>query len=194
MIKKRFVDAVAQSSNLSKEDTVILRYGLKKIVLLIEDAIFTIVVGWFLGIPALSIVFQIAFMLLRMHAGGYHSKTELQCTIQSAIVTVVSLIGIRMMVEQLWWSSPLFALTGAGIMLLAPVEAENKPLSVKEKKINHGKTIGIILVFFLIAVASRILNLDFFYAIAVAFYAVCILMVLGIIANKYRLHKNTKEK
>ena len=59
MNKEKFVNAIAQSINLSKEDTVILSYGLKKIALLIEDAVFTIAVGWFLGITALSIVFQI---------------------------------------------------------------------------------------------------------------------------------------
>lgn len=190
MIKEKFVNAVAQGSNLSKEDTVILRYGLKKIVLLIGDTIFTVAVGWLLGIPALSIVFQIIFMLLRMHAGGYHSKTELKCTVHSAIVTVVSLIGIRMMVEWSWQNNLLFAFTGVVIMLLAPVEAENKPLSLKEKKINHRKTVGIVLAFFLAAAVSQVLGLDFFYAITAAFYAVCVLMVLGIAANKFFVGEN----
>lgn len=185
MIKEKIVNAIAQGSNLSKEDTVILRYGLKKIALLIGDTIFTIAVGWLLEIPALSIVFQIAFMFLRMYAGGYHSKTELKCTVHSAIVTVVSLVGIRMMVERSWWNSLLFVFAGAVIMLLAPVEAENKPLSLKEKKINHGKTVGIVLVYILIVLVSQRFGLDFFYAITAAFYAVCILMVLGIITNKF---------
>lgn len=184
MFKENFVNAVARSNNLSKEDTVILQYGLKKIIMLAGDAAFTILIGWFLDITMLSIGFQISFMFLRMYAGGYHSKTELQCTVHSVIVTVVSLVGIRMMVEKMWWSNLLFIFVSVVIMVLAPVEAENKPLSGKERAVNHGKSIIFVLILNLIATVSRIYGLNFFYAIAAAVYAVCILMIMGIFANK----------
>lgn len=193
MIKEKFVNAIAQSINLSKEDTVILNYGLKKIALLIEDAIFTIVLGGFLGISALSIVFQISFMLLRMYGGGYHSETELKCKIHSAIVTTVSLLSIRVLADKSWWSFPLFILAGIAVMMLSPVEAKNKPLSEKERKINHWKTIYIVIMLNLFAVISWIYHLRYFYAIAVAVYAACILMVMGIISGKKKLAKE-KEK
>lgn len=184
MNKGKFVNAIAESCHLSKEDTVILQYGLKKIIMLTGDAVFTIMLGWFLGITALSIVFQMTFMVLRMHAGGYHSKTELQCTVHSAIVTVVSLAGIRMMAEKMWWSSPLFILVSAVIMLLAPVEAVNKPLTEKEKEVNHRKSIRFVLILDLIAIVSRIYGVNFFYAIAAAIYAAGALMLMGIFLNK----------
>lgn len=184
MIKENFVNAVARSNNLSKEDTVILQYGLKKIIMLAGDAVFTILVGWILGITMLSIVFQISFMLLRMYAGGYHSKTELQCTVHSAIVTMVSLMSIRVMAEKMWWSSLLFIFVSVMIMVFAPVEAENKPLSEKERAVNHGKSIAFVLMLNLIAIVSRIYGLNFFYAIAAAVYATCVLMVMGILTNK----------
>ncbi len=184
MIKEKLVDAIAQSNNLSKEDTVILRYGLKKIILLLEDAVFTIAVGWLLGITALSIVFQVSFMLLRMYGGGYHSKTELKCKIHSTIVTVVSLMCIRVMVHKLWWNVWLFILASIVVIILAPVEAKNKPLSEKERKINHWKTVCIVIILDLFAAISWIYELSFFYAIAVAVYAACILMVMGLQSEK----------
>lgn len=192
MIRENFVNAVARSNNLSKEDTVILQYGLKKIIMLVGDAIFTIIVGWILGITTLSIAFQIAFMLLRMYAGGYHSKTELQCAVHSTVVTVVSLISIRWMVNRLWWSGLLFVLISMVIMVLAPVEAENKPLSAKEKTINHRKTIGIVLLFDLIAIMSHVFNWNLVYAISAAIYAACILMIMGISVQRNDKRKNKK--
>lgn len=192
MIKEKLVKAIAQSNNLSKEDTVILSYGLKKIALLLEDTVFTIVIGWLLGITALSIVFQISFMLLRMYAGGFHSQTELRCKIHSAIVTVVSLIGIWVLVNNSWWSTWLLILVSVVVMILAPVEAKNKPLSEKERKINHRKTVCIVILLNLIAAVSQILGLNFFYAIAVAVYAACLLMLMGIHSEKKERRRGQK--
>lgn len=196
MNKVKFVSAIAQSNNLSKEDTVILEYGLKKITLLLEDAVFTIAIGCLLRITALSIIFQISFMFLRMYAGGFHSKTELRCKIHSAIITVISLTCIRILVDKSWWNIWSLVLVSIVVMILAPVEAKNKPLSAKERKINHNKTVCIAILLNLIAAVSRICHLSFFYAIAVAVYAVFILMIMGIQSEKNykrkRREKSTK--
>lgn len=184
MIKEKLVNTIAQSNNLSKEDTVILKYGLKKIALFLEDVIFTIAIGWLLRITALSIVFQISFMFLRMYAGGYHSQTELRCKIHSAIVTVASLICIWFLVNKSWWSTWLLILVSIIVMILAPVEAKNKPLSEKERKINHWKTVVVVVLLNLIAAVSLIWGLNFCYAVAVAVYAVFILMIMGIQSRK----------
>lgn len=194
MNKEKFVNAIAQSINLSKEDTVILSYGLKKIALLIEDAVFTIAVGWFLGITALSIVFQISFMLLRMYGGGYHSETELKCKVHSAIVTVASLLCIRVLADKSWWSFLLFILASIAVMMLSPVEAKNKPLSEKERKINHRKTIYIAIMLNIFVAISWVYHLRYFYAIAVAVYAACILMVMGIISGKKEIIKRKRKR
>lgn len=184
MNKGKFISAIAQSNNLSKEDTVILEYGLKKIALLLEDALFTIAIGCLLRITALSIVFQFSFMLLRMYAGGYHSETELKCKIHSFIVTIISLLCICGLVNKSWWSNCLLILVSMIVMILAPVEAKNKPLSEKERKINHWKTVFIVVILNIIAAISRIYGLNFFYAIGVAVYATCILMIMGIQSEK----------
>lgn len=192
MIRENLVNAVAQSNKLSKEDTIILQYGLKKIVMFMGDAVFTIIVGWLLRITALSIAFQIVFVLLRMYAGGYHSKTEQQCAVHSAIVTVISLLSIRWMISRSWWSGLLFIFVSIVIMVLAPVEAENKPLSVKEKTINHRKTIGIVLLFDLITIVSHVFNWNLVYAISAAIYAACILMIMGISVQRNDKRKSRK--
>lgn len=184
MNKSKFVNAIAQSNNLSKEDTVILEYGLKKTALLLEDMVFTIAIGCLLKIMALSIVFQFSFMLLRMYGGGYHSETELKCKIHSAIVTVLSLLCIRGWISRSWWSAGLLLLVSIVVMILAPVEAKNKPLSAKERNINHWKTVFIVVILNIITVISQICGLDFYYAIGAAVYAACILMIMGIQSEK----------
>lgn len=144
MLKERMVNAIVQCNHLSKEDIVILEYGLKKTGILLIDTIFTITCGWLLGIVKESILFQIAFMLLRMLAGGYHAKSELQCEVQSLMVTVVSLICIREISFMVWWGYVIMLLVSGFIAVKAPVEAENRPLSDDERRINHSRSVVII--------------------------------------------------
>ena len=95
MVKRRIISAIIKNSNVQDENIVVLEYGLSKILMFLEDAVFTLVLGCLLGVIVESIIFQILFMLLRMCAGGFHFESKRKCQIFSALVTVVSLLGIR---------------------------------------------------------------------------------------------------
>lgn len=97
MIKEWIIDSILKNNDLSKEDKVILRYGLLKIFLLFEDAVITLFFGYLLNIVIESIIFQVLFILLRMYAGGCHSKTEWQCKVHSILVTIIALLCIKLM-------------------------------------------------------------------------------------------------
>ena len=72
MVKRRIISAIIKNSNVQDENIVVLEYGLSKILMFLEDAVFTLVLGCLLGVIVESIIFQILFMLLRMCAGGFH--------------------------------------------------------------------------------------------------------------------------
>lgn len=141
MVKERIVSAVVKSNNVPDENIVVLEYGLSKIFMLLEDAVFTLVLGYLLGIIVESIIFQILFMLLRMCAGGFHFESKRKCQIFSALVTVVSLLGIRFFPGNFNGSVVFTLLAGIIIVVLAPVEAVNKPLSDAERSIYHRRAI-----------------------------------------------------
>ena len=127
MNKSRIARSIAQNLNLSSEDSVILEYGLKKVSMLIEDMVFTLICGWVLGVIVESMIFQISFTILRIHVGGYHAKSEHQCKVQSAIVTVLALVLIKEISFMAWYGYVAMVRISIFVMINAPVEAKNKP-------------------------------------------------------------------
>ncbi|MDE7007418.1 MAG: accessory gene regulator B family protein, partial [Lachnospiraceae bacterium] len=71
----------------------------------------------------------ISFTILRIHVGGYHAKSEHQCKVQSAIVTVLALVLIKEISFMAWYGYWVMVMISIFIMVNAPVEAKNKPLS-----------------------------------------------------------------
>ncbi len=161
MNKSRIARSIAQNLNLSSEDSVILEYGLKKVSMLIEDMVFTLICGWVLGVIVESMIFQISFTILRIHVGGYHAKSEHQCKVQSAIVTVLALVLIKEISFMAWYGYLAMVMISIFIMVNAPVEAKNKPLSVKEKCVNHKKSCIIIVLLNILTGIFAYLHLDF---------------------------------
>lgn len=164
MNKSRIARSIAQNLNLSSEDSVILEYGLKKVSMLIEDKVFTLICGWVLGVIVESMIFQISFTILRIHVGGYHAKSEHQCKVQSAIVTVLALILIKEIPFMTWYGYFAIILTSVFITAKAPVETKNKPLSVKEKYVNHKKSCVILILLNILSGIFMCLQWNFFVA------------------------------
>ena len=163
---------------------VVARYGLVKVLALLEDLVFTILLGTILGIVWESIIFQISFISLRMYAGGCHSKTELRCKVHSALVTVAALAAIRLIPSgcEKICLLPLGISVIIGVM--APVEAKNKPLSQNERRINKYKTIIILIILNLLMIFDLIFAWGVFYkATIVVIGGVFMLMIVGMIGN-----------
>lgn len=139
MFSKWLADIIIRNSNWSEKDKVIAKYGLVKIFAILEDLIFTILIGSLFGIMWESIIFHISFMSLRMYAGGCHSRTELRCKIHSALLTIVSIISIKWIPGGNEVSYLVILIISIIIVFISPVESKNKPLSKKEKEINQKK-------------------------------------------------------
>lgn len=107
-------------------------YGLHQGALLSLNILTMCLMGWLCGMALECIVYLVAYMPLRSYAGGYHAKTPFRCYLLSIVMMAVTLSAIG----KLFWSLPMviaiiiFAVTT--IILLAPVEDPNKPLSLKE--------------------------------------------------------------
>lgn len=189
MIRKKIINTFLKKYNVQDEDAVILEYGLSKMFMFLEDVVFTLVLGYLLGIIIESIVFQTLFILLRMYAGGYHSETEEKCKIYSALVTVSSLVLIKFLPDGTWLSFLFILAASTLISILAPVEAVKKPLSDAERKIYRKRAVIITVIADVILAFDLILGGSIFYKpIIVGTYAVCIFMVIGKISNK-RAHE-----
>lgn len=178
MLRSRLVEIIAQNQHLSRNEKIILDYGLKKVFGIVSDTFFTLLLGLLLGITLEAVTYQLAFMVLRAYAGGYHAKTEYACKIQSLLTTICSILFIRILVYLQWFDLNLNFVFSIYIAVFSPIESINKPLSKKERQISHWKTIGILSVLNISIILTYVRDTNEMYALIVAIISTGFLMCL----------------
>lgn len=137
-------DKLISMQIINVEEKDIYSYGFKQGLLLFLNMITMILIGLFFNMIWQSVIFIIAYSILRIYAGGYHASTPFRCYLFSVVLITTVLRLIKLIS---WNSFICFIITtvsGINILLIAPVEDANKPLDQEEKK-NFKKRINIIL-------------------------------------------------
>lgn len=184
----KFFDKVADwlvfNGNIKAEEKDIYMYGLQQGTIIILNIITTIIIGSLFGMVRQSILFMVAYLPLRSFAGGYHARTQARCYLYSMILTAAVLVVIRFttMINFIIIGSVVIA--SIIILLLAPVEDDNKHLDQVEVKV-YKKLVIIILTCELCAMTLLyVLN---YYIIAlciiVSIITLAIMLVFGEIVN-----------
>lgn len=81
--------------------------------------------------------FILVFIILRKFTGGLHAKKYINCLFSSIILTTLSLSVIKLLQNNNYKIVFIFFTVTSLflIIILSPIESENKPLTSKEKKI-----------------------------------------------------------
>lgn len=128
----------------ASNDKIIL-LGLQRTKALIEDIIFAIVIGFFMGNAFAGVLFEISFSVNRMYTGGYHAKSKKICNVISKSNTIMCLIIAFFcpINEEILCVTIIFS--AFTILKLSPIESENKKVSDNEKRVYKHKSIVIIM-------------------------------------------------
>jgi accessory gene regulator B len=125
-----------RSGSASDEIRDIIVFGAEASLSLIINLIFTLIIGFIIGVPLELLVFIIPFSALRMLSGGFHAKTFLGCVLMSLIVIllvsalIITDIGIAILPLTM-----LFILVANTIVFLfAPVIHVNHPMDCEAIK------------------------------------------------------------
>lgn len=110
-------------------------YALEIILNILITDITMIIIGLAMGMIWECILFWLVYKILRKYCGGYHFSTSLKCYLSSCIMCPAVLVAVRYIPYNItvWCVTTLTALITLSI--LSPVEAANKPLDEKEKKV-----------------------------------------------------------
>lgn len=103
--------------------------------------------GILLNVLLESVIFYVAFVVVRKFAGGFHAKTPTRCYVFSVVTISISLILIKAVeLFSTWWLIAILlgvcAISVGIICYFSPIENANNPLGEKEK--NTYKKIAII--------------------------------------------------
>ncbi len=134
-----------------------------------------------------GLIFTIVFMTMRGVGGGYHANTHLSCFLTIMAIFAGYVTILKLVPEQIIFYISI-ALLGVGFILtaiMAPVDNENKPLTIKEYKKNKIKTIIILSFYVLVCATLMIFKVTRYYSFNISYplFMVSMLMVLGWLKN-----------
>lgn len=124
----------------ASNDKIIL-LGLQRTKALIEDMIFAIVLGFFLGNAFAGVLYEISFCVNRMYTGGYHAGSRKMCNIISKGNTIVCLIAAFFCPMDVSILCVLIVFSAIIIFQLSPMESENKKINDVERMIYRHRSI-----------------------------------------------------
>ncbi len=145
-ISTYLADLMLKENIIQREDKPIYILGIKEIFSQICSGLGILIIGLTLGMVWQVVLFTVAYMTLRVYAGGYHAPTQFRCYILSFMMVVAALLLID------WISLPDYVtmicitIVGGCIFVLSPSEHVNKPLTEGERKTYKrkvGQRIGV---------------------------------------------------
>lgn len=166
------------------EDKELYAYGFWQGAIFLFNLATVVIVGLLFHMLWQSLVFMVAYGLLRPVAGGYHAKTQRNCYILSIVLIITVLCAIKWLPWNTWASLIILLISTSFVFLLAPVEDQNKPLDELEQLVykKRSRIITILLLFlavlFIGAGQSQITN-----CITISIFASAIMLILGKIKN-----------
>lgn len=165
-ISSKIAEILIRHSAIEYEDKELYSYGFFILLSQILYFIITITTGILFNIIIESIIFYIAFMLIRRYAGGYHASTETRCEILSTL----SILGCIVVI----WLSKTYdfqtvlliisAISAVCIFAFCPLDTPEKPLSDKEFRYFRKISWAILLVIVTLTVISYIFKWNFVFA------------------------------
>lgn len=122
---------------VKQDDYEIYTYGIEAILSTLLNTIIVLFLGIAIGMIFETLIFLVAFAILRVYCGGYHSKSHWGC-----VLTFSALYGFSMLIISFLPSSAsdVFSLVATGVSLcvifiLAPLEHANRPFVGNEHKV-----------------------------------------------------------
>lgn len=179
-LSDKITDILISNNAIKQKDREIYYYGVQQGITLLLNILTTIVIALVCGELWQCLVFMLSFILPRRYAGGYHAKTPLRCYIYSNALIFAALLIIKYFTLGIFICGCLSIISGAIIFFLSPIEAANKPLDDKERKVYRIRTRIILVILLAIQATLSYLNCSTaVMCISIALFLLAALMVMG---------------
>lgn len=135
-ISTKIVELWSRNRIIDVTDKESYGYGMELILSTLLNIMLMMILSFILiKHPIAFLPYMIVYIPLRLFAGGYHADRHWKCILytQSTFVGWVMFINI-MARYNAWYILVELMLAGLIIVVMAPVEASNKPLNEKERR------------------------------------------------------------
>ncbi len=139
LLTEILMQPIIKNGNYETKDKNIIKYGIELMVTSFIGIFWMIIMSFVICKPTAWVFFLLGIAPIRTYAGGFHAKTHFRCYLISTVVFVVSLLVVKASVLGIKtiFFMELFAVVI--IVLMAPMEANNKPLKAETKRKNRKK-------------------------------------------------------
>lgn len=129
---------------VNEHNDQIVLLGLRRLISTIADFGFAILCSVLLGNVVVGLIFEIAYMILRIYAGGYHADNERICMYMTYTSTLISILCIFYLLLPNQLIHLIIFISAIILIMTVPVEHENKRLNNKEKQIYRKNALCIL--------------------------------------------------
>ena len=177
LIKNKIVD-------IERRDIYV--FGIEVLLLNSLNILTALVVSIVTGTKLHFLAFIFVFIPLRIFSGGYHAKTSEVCYLITTGTYVLSVLCVNRFPEMYTSIPALIALSVliVPMILLAPIEHKNNPLSPHERKRNRLVSITLIAFDSLIFIALFLLSNSAATSIMIFMAINSVIMLIGSLANR----------
>ena len=183
-VSAKLTEKLISLKTIDYDDREIYEFGIQHIFITLLNLITVLIIGFLLQSTKEALVFIVAFVPLRIFAGGFHFSTPTKCYIFSSCFVAAVLLAMRYYSIPLHIYCLLYGMAGIVILVFSPVEDKNKPLDPIEKKVYRKRTI-------IVFAAESFILLIFYFAkiqfavksIMISTIALSLMILLGIIKN-----------
>lgn len=179
---KRLTNTLINNHQIDESERCLYEYGF---FIFLSNAIYviiTLILGSIFNILFASIVFYVAFSLIRRYAGGFHASSEINCTLITTISIFLCLLCTKLC-ETNNIQMPILVLTiiaAIFIFILCPLDTPEKPLTQEEYKYFRKISWVILLLIMLAICIGWHFKLEFImYPCCMSLILESILLVLG---------------
>lgn len=131
---------------VNSEDEEVYVYGMELLFSTLFNIILAVIIGAVTSSMIETAIFLAAFISVRQCIGGYHAETHLGCISIFGVVLIAFAIIVKLTSDT--FAIPISIVSAIVsfilVLLFAPVEHPNKPLSDKEKSVLRKKGITLL--------------------------------------------------
>jgi len=158
----KFNNYLVSELGLNEEKIAVANYGLQTIIYTMLGFLIVFMISTLLGVTKTAMAAMLAAALLRNFSGGAHCSTPIKCLMLTSVIFPVlgmfSIILTPMLKEYIIYSIIIVSLFGLlSVLVWAPVDTPNKPISLKKQK-KQLKSISIIVLLVLIILLTLLGN------------------------------------
>ena len=189
----KIADRLEHCGIISKSNRTLYEYGLRQMFATILNILTMLrdcglcyrpailLIGFIMGLAVPAMVYTIAYIPLRVYAGGYHASTPQRCWAFSAIMLWIALCIVKYTPQTYFWVITTLSLIACIVVfLLSPVEDRNKRLDEKEHHVYHIRAIVVITIEMIVAMLLFALHFtQFVLVLEIAWCSLAVMLLLG---------------